>query len=96
MQDNTLTTPVIEGLAMHEYTIKASIEMRLAGLPITICGTYNVHSNCFYPDGVIASMYLPNQDGEFVNDFDLEEFCEHMGWNYSNTYDEIQKAVETR
>lgn len=93
---NQLTTPVITDLKLREQTIDLSVDLKLAGVPVTVVGTYYLDSNVYYPYWVETSMPMPDKDGELENKFDLEDFCETMGWEYYDTYDEIQAAVEER
>jgi hypothetical protein len=84
----TATTPVIENLKVVEQTTEIWVRMTLAGVHVSIKGTYNIDTNCFYPGTVMTQ-----PDNDFVG---LEEFCETMGWDYFDTMSEIQNAVENR
>lgn len=96
---DTTTTPVIENLVVKEQSVTLYIEMNLAGIPVTVTGQYNIHSNCFYPRLIMPVIdvkkgilvLLPTGESH-----DLEEACEALGWDYSETHDAIQEAVENR
>lgn len=92
------TTPVIEQLKVQEASVRIAVDMHLASIPVTITGQYNIHSNCFYPSVVRPEFKIV--DGErtlaSADNHDLEDFCEKLGWDYNETHDQIQEAVEKR
>lgn len=92
-----LTTPVIEKLRMLEAgNVQLCANMTLAGVPVTIAGWYDVALNAYNPNEVILAMPMYDEDGDLVNNFDLETFCEMMGWDEYETRSVIQEAVENR
>ena len=92
------TTPAIENLKVKEASLTIYVEMDLASIPVTIGGQYNIHSNCFYPSTLQPLMKIV--DGGKVllstDNHDLETACDVLGWDYSETHDQIQAAVEKR
>jgi hypothetical protein len=94
---NATTTPVIEKLNVREAgDVKLSADMKLAGVPVTVRGWYSIAINAYNPHTVITSMPMPDEEGDLVNDFDLETFCDMMGWDEYETRLAIQEAVEKR
>lgn len=93
-----LTAPAIEKIKVKEQSVKIYVEMNLASIPVTIGGQYNIHSNCFYPSTIQPLMDLVDGSKVLLNtdNHDLEEACEVLGWDYHQTHDEIQEAVEKR
>ena len=91
----TTTVPNIEKLHVQEAAITLAADMTLAMIPVTVYGQYNINSNCYYPSHLTIRTDLEDQysDGD---EADLEEFCEKMGWDYFDTHDLIQGAVEKR
>jgi len=92
--NNTTSTPVIEQLDVEQVSVDLSVAMKLAGVQVLIGGTYNVHSNCYYPSTVRE--YVNEIEGYELMAQDLDAYCENMGWDYYDTSSEIQKAVENR
>lgn len=85
---NYTETPVIEKVKVEEVTIRLRAKMTLASVAVTVSGQYNIHSNCYYP-----STIQQDDTEEFV---DLEDYCNIMRWDYYDTFNEIQEAVEKR
>ena len=94
----TTIVPAIEQIKVHQATIQLYVDMKLASVPVTVIGQYNIDTNVYYPSVVC---YHVNEDGEltdqgtFVTN-DLEAFCESNEWDYTETHDLIQEAVEKR
>lgn len=88
-------TPTVEKVNVREASIKLSAEMLLASVPVRVSGTYNIHNNTFYPYTVVEIDENGYEIGDHDSD-DLEHFCEVMGWDYFDTHDAIQEAVEKR
>lgn len=90
---NQTTTPVIENVNVREQSVQLSAEMMLASVLVRVSGTYNVHNNTYYPSGVTE---LGADRYEIGESYDLESYCEKMGWDYFDTQEAIQEAVEKR
>jgi hypothetical protein len=94
---NKTTTPVVEKLKVVDAGyVRLEAEMKLAGVPVTIGGYYSVALNAYNPQQVIVAMPMPDKEGDLVNDFLLDEFCDMMGWDDYETTLAIQEAVENR
>lgn len=87
--NNQLTTPIVENVKPHEQSVTLYVDLTLAGVKVTVTGMYNIHSNCFYPSTVLP------QEG-YSQSVSLEDYCQTMEWDYYQTHDEIQAAVEQR
>lgn len=87
--NNPITTPVIESVKLQEASLTIRAHVTLANLKTEISGQYNIHSNCFYPSVVDCEELSVYQE-------DLESFCERMDWEYTETYELVQEAVENR
>ena len=87
-------TPVIEKLDVEQVSVELSVAMQLAGVQVLIGGTYNVHSNCYYPSTLRE--YVNEKEGYQLITVDLDTYCENMGWDFFDTLDIIQEAVENR
>ena len=92
------TTPVIEELKVQEASMNLAADMNLAGVPVTVTGQYNIHSNCFYPSIIRPELRVVADEVTLADtrNYDLESFCRIMDWDYSDTRDLIQEAVEKR
>ena len=92
--NNQLAIPNIEKVQVQEMTVTLSAKMELACIPVLIIGRYKVSSNIYYPESVFM---LTDLEGyKQADTVDLEEFCEKMEWDYSDTHDLIQAEVENR
>ena len=91
-------TPAIEKLKVKQATLRIYVEMDLASIPVTIGGQYNIHSNTFYPNTLQPLMDIVDGNKVLLNtdNHDLEDACEVLGWDHSETHDLIQEAVEKR
>lgn len=94
MSNDTKASPVIEHVDVQQATIQLSVNMKLAGMPVSVSGQYNIHSNCYYPSTV--RKYIEESDSYESISTDLDSYCEEMDWDYYDTYDAIQEAVERR
>lgn len=94
---NTIT-PAIEQVKVHESSVTIAVDMHLASIPVTVSGQYNINSNCFYPSIVRPAMRIVAADATLANaqNYDLEDFCTKLEWDFSETHDLIQEAVEKR
>lgn len=91
-----LQTPVVEKLAVREASLNITVDMTLAGLPVSVSGTYNVHSNVFYPGTITFKNIIENLELDDSSPVSLEGACNRMGWHYYDTHNAIQEAVEKR
>lgn len=94
-----LITPAIEKVKVQQATIKLFVDMDLASIPVTVVGQYNIDSNCFYPSIVMPTISITDGENVLVptgSFTDLEDVCTALGWDYHETHDLIQKAVEDR
>lgn len=95
---NQSTTPAIENLKVKEAQLTIYVEMNLASIPVTIGGMYNIHSNCFYPSTLQSLMEIVDGSKVLLNtdNHALKDACEVLGWDYQETHNQIQEAVEKR
>lgn len=94
----TTVTPAIEQVKVHQASLRIAVDMHLASIPVTVTGQYNIDSNCFYPSTVRPELKIVDGDRILADtqNYDLKDFCIRLDWEYSETHDLIQEAVEKR
>lgn len=77
--------------------LRTLVRLELAGIPVLVTGRYEPGFNIYYPerievetDALIADGLRPGRA------YELEDFCDRLGYDYQDTYDELQRAVEGR
>lgn len=87
--------PNIEALKVQTSTIILTAKMKLAEIPVTIRGQYNIDSNCYYPSQVTIRTTLLEMFS-YGDEVELEDLCDALEWDYYDTYSSIQRAIEER